>query len=51
MIENLPWLFAAFAIGWAILFFYLYWISKRERTLRRKVAELESRLDDRAVRK
>lgn len=39
MSDNLPWLFAAFTLGWLIIFAYLAWLSKRERDLRRRFAK------------
>jgi CcmD family protein len=44
--ENLPWLFGAFALGWALIFAYLFWISRKEQALRRKVGALEALLKD-----
>ena len=41
---NLPYLFAAFAIIWALFFAYLFVISRRERELRREVEELRREL-------
>lgn len=46
MNENLSWLAAAFAVGWAIVFLYLFWISRREREVRRRVAALEALLKE-----
>jgi CcmD family protein len=43
---NLSWLGAAFAIGWLIIFLYLFWISRRESAVRRRVAALEELLRD-----
>lgn len=45
--ENLSWLFWAYAIGWAIIFVYLFGISRRELTLRRKIADLQARVEER----
>ncbi len=41
---NLSYLFAAFAIIWALFFAYLFVISRRERELRREVEELRREL-------
>ena len=45
--ENLSWLFWAYAIGWGIIFFYLFQISRREVALRRKIADLQERVEER----
>lgn len=45
--ENLSWLFWAYAIGWGIIFVYLFQISRREVTLRRKIADLQERVEER----
>ena len=41
MNENLAWLFGAFAAGWAIIFVYLFWISRKERRLSERIAALQ----------
>ena len=46
MAENLSWLFGAFAIGWALIFGYLFWMSNRERELRRKLSDLQTLLEE-----
>ena len=45
--ENLSWLFWAYAIGWGIIFVYLFQISRREMTLRRKIADLQAIVEER----
>ena len=45
--ENLSWLFWAYGIGWAIIFLYLFQISRRELQLRRKIADLQERVEER----
>jgi CcmD family protein len=45
--ENLPWLFGAFAVGWALIFGYLFWIASKEKALRKQVAQLQKMLQDR----
>jgi CcmD family protein len=47
MAENLPWLFGAFALGWAIVFGYLFWLSGKERALRKRIASLEELVHER----
>jgi len=44
---NLSWLFWAYAIGWALIFGYLFQVSRREVSLRRKIAELTARVEER----
>lgn len=46
MAENLSWLFGAFAIGWALIFGYLFWMSNREKELRRKLADLQALVEE-----
>lgn len=46
MDDNLKWLWIAFGFGFAILFFYLFWISRREFELRRRIAALQALLKD-----
>lgn len=45
--ENLSWLFWGYAVAWLLIFAYLFWISAKERTLRRKVSELQEAIDER----
>jgi hypothetical protein len=47
MDNNLSWLFWAYGIGWALIFLYLFQISRREVGLRRKIADLQSRVEER----
>mgnify|MGYP001205736179 CR=1 FL=1 len=44
---NLPYLFAVYAITWVIFFTYLYYLSQRQRNLRREVEELRQILVER----
>jgi CcmD family protein len=37
---NLPYLFAVYSITWIVFFAYLYYLSQRQRNLRREVEEL-----------
>jgi hypothetical protein len=46
MEENLHWIFWAYGLGWALVFVYLFWISRREQDLRRRVSELRELLND-----
>ena len=44
--SNLPYLFAAFAITWAIFFVYIYVLSTRQRYLQHEVETLRKVLTD-----
>ena len=43
--SNLPFLFAAFAISWVILFGYLFYVNRRQHELRKEIARLQIMLD------
>lgn len=45
---NLPYLFAVYAITWVVFFAYLYYLSQRQRTLRREIEELRQALSERS---
>ena len=45
--ENLSWLFWGYAVAWLLIFGYLFRIAQKERTLRRKIAELQETIEDR----
>ena len=45
--ENLSWLFWGYAAGWLLIFGYLFFISRKEKTLRRKFTELQEAIEDR----
>lgn len=40
-VRNLSYLFFAFGLIWALLFFYLWSLSRRERDLQREVDEMK----------
>lgn len=44
----MPWLFAAYGVGWGLIFGYLVVISKRERETRKKIAALQEIVNDRS---
>ena len=44
---NLSWLFWGFAAGWLLIFGYLFSIAQKERTLRKKVSELQEAIEER----
>ena len=45
--ENLSWLFWGYAVAWLLIFGYLFRISQKESTLRKKVSELQETIEDR----
>jgi CcmD family protein len=45
--ENLSWLFWGYTAGWLIIFAFLFSISQKERTLRRKISELQDNIEER----
>ena len=42
---NLPFLFAAFAVTWAIFFAYAFFVSRRRQEMQREMAELQRELE------
>lgn len=44
---NLSWLFWGYAAGWLLIFGYLFSISRKEHSLRRKVSELQEAIEER----
>ena len=38
---NLPYLYAALAVSWAVFFAYAFWISRRQQDLKREIIELQ----------
>ena len=44
--DNLNWIFWAYAIGWTLIFVYLFQIGRRESTLRRKVENLQGMMEE-----
>jgi CcmD family protein len=45
--SNLPFLYAALAVSWAIFFLYAFWISRRQGELKKEIRELREHLDHR----
>ena len=39
--SNLPYLYAALAVSWAVFFVYAFWISRRQQDLKRGIIELQ----------
>ncbi|PKB79092.1 MAG: hypothetical protein BZY88_15075 [SAR202 cluster bacterium Io17-Chloro-G9] len=38
---NLPYLYAALAVSWAVFFAYAFWISRRQQDLKREIRQLK----------
>jgi CcmD family protein len=45
--ENLSWLFYAYGVGWLVILGYLFQISLKERSLRRKIGQLAETIEQR----
>ena len=43
--SNLPYLLAAFAVSWVVLFGYLFYVNRRQHEMKKKIARLQSVLD------
>ena len=43
--ENLPYLFAAYAVTWVAFFTYLFFVSRHQREMEREIRELKQALD------
>ena len=44
--ENISYVFAAFAIAWAVVFGYVLLLLNRQRRLQREIDSLKQRLED-----
>jgi len=44
--SNLPYLFAAFAVSWVVLFGYLFYVNRRQHEMRKEIARLQRVLDE-----
>jgi len=44
--SNLPYLFAAFAVSWLVLFGYLFYVNRRQHDMKKEIARLQRVLDD-----
>jgi CcmD family protein len=47
MDPQLSFLFWGYTVGWLLIFGYLFWISQKERSLRKKVSELQEAMEER----
>ncbi len=45
--SNLPYLFAAFAVSWAVFFLYAFFVTRRQRELQTEIRELRQALAER----
>ena len=44
--SNLPYLFAAFAVSWVVLFGYLFYVNRCQHEMRKEITRLRNILDD-----
>lgn len=43
--DNLPYLFAAYAVVWVVFFIYVFFVSRRQREMEREIRELKQALE------
>ena len=43
--SNLPFLFAAFAVSWVVLFGYLFYVNRRQHEIRKEITRLQNILE------
>jgi CcmD family protein len=43
--SNLPYLFAAFAVSWAVFFLYVFFMTRRQQEMRNEIRELRQTLE------
>ena len=44
--SYLPYLFAAFAVSWVVLFGYLFYVNRRQHEMKKEIVRLQRVLDD-----
>ena len=44
--SNLPFLFAAFAVSWVVLFGYLFYVNRRQHEIRKEITRLQRLLEN-----
>ena len=44
--SNLPFLFAAFAVSWVVLFGYLFYVNRRQHEVRKEITRLQRMLEN-----
>ncbi len=42
--ENLPYLFAVYAVTWAVFFVYVFFVARKQREMQREIQELKQAL-------
>ena len=42
---NIPWLFAAFAISWAVFFLYAFFVTRRQQEMQTQIRQLRRVLE------
>ena len=43
--SNLPWLFAAFAVSWAVFFLYVFYMTRRQQEMQSQIRQLRRTLE------
>jgi CcmD family protein len=43
--SNLPYLFAAFAVSWVVLFGYLFYVNRRQHEIKKEITRLQNVMD------
>ena len=43
--SNLPYLFAAFAVSWVVLFGYLFYVNRRQHEMNKEITRLQNVLN------
>ena len=43
--SNIPWLFAAFAVSWAVFFLYAFFVTRRQQEMQSQIRQLRRALD------
>ena len=43
--SNIPWLFAAFAVSWAVFFLYVFFVTRRQQEMQSQIRELRQAFD------
>jgi len=43
--SNLPYLFAAFAVSWVVLFGYLFYVNRRQHEMKKEITRLQNTLN------
>ena len=43
--SNLPYLFAAFAVSWAVFFLYAFFVTRRQQEMQSEIRELRQALE------